>query len=132
MARPDDGDPVRVIRADELVVAQPATPGMDRRVAFHHDDAWAGTVTTEAGILTGWHVHPGHDTYVYITAGQGVVEYGPGGSRSHEAGPGDFILIPKGVVHREGTAAGSDGVHGVLVRVGAGELVVNREGPDPA
>ena len=131
MAATDD-DPVRVVRASELVSAQPATPGMDRRVAFHHDDAWAGTVTTEAGIRTGWHVHPGHDTFIYIQTGQGIVEYGPGGARSQEAGPGDFILIPKGVVHREGTADGSNGVHGVLVRVGSGELVVNTDGPDPA
>ena len=127
-----DDDPVRVVRAAELVSAQPATPGMDRRVAFHHDDAWAGTVTTEAGIRTGWHVHPGHDTFIYIQTGQGVVEYGPGGGLGDEAGPGDFVFIPRGVVHREGTADGSNGVHGVLVRVGSGELVVNTDAPDPA
>jgi uncharacterized RmlC-like cupin family protein len=122
---------VRVVRAGDRATALPATPGMHRQAAFEHDGVWAGTVTTEAGLLTGWHVHPGHDTYIYIESGAAVVEYGPGGRRGDEAGPGDFVLIPRGVVHREGTAAGSSGVKAVLVRVGEGPIIENREGPDP-
>jgi uncharacterized RmlC-like cupin family protein len=48
------------------------------------------------------------------------------------ASPGDFVRIGRGVVHREGTAAGSNGVEVVLVRVGQGEPVVNVDGPEPA
>jgi uncharacterized RmlC-like cupin family protein len=123
---------VRVVRAGERQVALPATPGMHREVAFEHDGVWAGTVATEAGILTGWHRHPGHDTYIYVESGEAVVEYGPAGSLADGAGPGDFMVIPRGVVHREGTAAGSAGVRAVLLRVGSGPIIENRDGPDPA
>lgn len=122
---------VLVVRAADRQTALPATPGMHREVAFDHDRVWAGTVTTDAGLLTGWHVHPGHDTYIYVEAGGAVVEYGPGGRLSDDAGPGDFMCIPRGVVHREGTAVGSTGVRAVLVRVGEGPIIENREGPEP-
>lgn len=124
-------DEVRVVRGAAMVPAAATTPGMDRRQAFTDDEAWAGTVTTEAGVLTGWHVHPQYDTYVYVLEGTAIVESGPGGSRSATAGPGDFIRIPRGLIHREGTEAGSGGWEGVVVRVGHGETVVNHDGPEP-
>src|SRR5215218_715799 len=40
------------------------TPGVDRREAFADDHVWAGRSRTQAGTWSGWHVHPGHDTYV--------------------------------------------------------------------
>jgi uncharacterized RmlC-like cupin family protein len=123
---------VRVIRAGSYELPAITTPGMDRRQAFADDSAWAGTVSTTAGVLTGWHVRAGHDTYVYVMSGSARVEYGPGGTLGEDAGPGDFILIPRGLIHREGTSVGSNGVDAVLVRVGQGELVTNVDGPDPA
>ena len=123
---------VEVIPGSELQAASPATPGMDRRLAFHDDAAWVGTVRTEPGMLTGWHSHPGYDTYIGVTSGQAVVEFGPGGTQASTAGPGDFIRIGRGVVHREGTAAGSDGVEAMLFRVGSGDVIKNVDGPDPA
>ncbi len=123
---------VEVITGAELQPASPATPGMDRRMAFHDDAAWVGTVSTEPGVLTGWHSHPGYDTYIGVTSGHAVVEFGPGGGSSLTAGPGDLIRIGRGVVHREGTAAGSNGVEAMLVRVGSGDVVQNVDGPDPA
>jgi uncharacterized RmlC-like cupin family protein len=122
---------VQVVRSDALRSAAATTTGMDRREAFDHDGVWAGTVRTDAGVVTGWHVHPGHDTYVYVISGSAVVESGPGGRDVDLAEAGDFILIPRGLVHREGTAAGSQGVEGVLVRVGEGEIVTNVDGPEP-
>ncbi len=122
---------VRVIRAGDMQAAAATTPGMDRREAFADDAAWTGTVRTEAGVVTGWHVHSNYDTYVYVISGSARVEYGPGGTLGDDAGPGDFVLIPRGLVHREGTSAGSNGVEAVLVRVGQGELVTNVDGPDP-
>jgi uncharacterized RmlC-like cupin family protein len=104
---------------------------MDRREAFDDDGAWAGTVRTTEGAMTGWHVHAGHDTYLYVVSGSFVLEFGPGGRDRAEASAGDFLLIPRGLVHREGTAAGSSGVEAALVRVGAGEKVTNVEGPEP-
>jgi uncharacterized RmlC-like cupin family protein len=123
---------VRVVRGGERIPAAATTPGMAREEAFSGGGAWAGTVHTEAGVLTGWHIHAGWDTYVYVLEGSARIEYGPGGAQGNDAGPGDFILIPRGVVHREGTSRGSNGVDAVIVRVGEGELVTNVEGPDPA
>lgn len=123
---------VQVVREDETRLPAIVTPGMDRREAFANEDAWAGTVRTEPGVMTGWHVHAGHDTYLHVVSGSARVEYGPAGSLNADAGPGDFMLIPRGIVHREGTSAGSKGVEAVIVRVGRGELVTNVDGPDPA
>ena len=123
---------VRVVRSGEMPPPEIVTPGMDRREAFADEGAWAGTVETEAGVMTGWHVHAGHDTYIHVVSGTAHLEYGPGGTLSADADAGDFLLVPRGLVHREGTAAGSKGVRAVLVRVGHGELVTNVDGPDPA
>ena len=122
---------VRVVHAAEMSRPAVTTPGMDRREAFDHDGVWAGTVRTADGIVTGWHVHAGHDTYIYVVAGSATVESGPGGRTRMEASAGDFVLIPRGLIHREGTAAGSTGVEAVLVRVGEGEPVTNVDGPEP-
>ena len=123
---------VRVVRAGEMRIPAATTPGMDRREAFTEEGAWAGTVRTEPGVMTGWHLHAGYDTYIHVNRGDAHVEYGPGGTLGIDAGPGDFILIPRGLIHREGTAAGSTGVEAVIVRVGHGEVVTNVEGPEPA
>lgn len=122
---------IRVVRTGELRLPAVVTPGMDRREAFADPDAWVGTVRTEAGVMTGWHTHAGHDTYLHVIAGSAHIEYGPGGSLSADAGAGDFMSIPRGLVHREGTVAGSGGLQAVLVRVGHGELVTNLDGPEP-
>jgi uncharacterized RmlC-like cupin family protein len=122
---------VRVIRSDEMPLAASTTPGMDRQQAFVEEGVWTGTVRTEAGVLTGWHMHADYDTYIYVVSGSARIEYGPGGQLGDDAGPGDFVLIPRSLVHREGTSEGSNGVEAVLVRLGQGELVTNVEGPDP-
>ena len=123
---------VRVVRAAEMRPPTTApTPGMDRREAYDDDGAWAGTVRTREGVVTGWHVHGGHDTYLYVVSGSLTIESGPGGRVRVDAAAGDFVLIPRGLVHREGTAAGSSGVEAVLVRVGEGEPVTNVDGPEP-
>ncbi|MFL5675125.1 MAG: cupin domain-containing protein [Chloroflexota bacterium] len=122
---------VRVVHAHEMGSPAVTTPGMDRREAFDHDGVWAGTLRTEPGVLTGWHIHAGHDTYIYLIAGSATFESGPGGRDRVEASAGDFVLIPRGIIHREGMAAGSAGVEAVLVRVGEGEPVTNVDGPEP-
>src|SRR5829696_8267412 len=55
-------------------------------------------------------------------------KFGPGGSESVEGGPGDFVLIPKGVVHREGNP-GTEPNEAIVFRVGEGEVLVNLDGP---
>jgi uncharacterized RmlC-like cupin family protein len=123
---------IRVIHADEMRIPENPTPGMDRREAFTGEGVWAGTVRTERGVMTGWHVHAGHDSYIHVGSGRARFEFGPGGAIGVDAGPGDYVLIPRGLVHREGSAEGSNGFEAVIVRIGRGELVTNVDGPEPA
>ena len=90
-----------------------------------------GRIENEAHQASDWHVHPGHDTYGHVTRGRFFLEFGPGGSERVEVEQGDFVFIPKGVVHREGNA-GAEANDGVIGRVGEGPLTVVLEGPEPA
>jgi uncharacterized RmlC-like cupin family protein len=59
------------------------------------------------------------------------MEFGPEGSHTVQAGPGDFIHVPKGAVHREGNP-GDQESQIVVVRSGYGPAVVNVDGPASA
>src|SRR5260370_433138 len=84
----------------------------------------------EPGQWSTWHIHPHYVTYGYELTGRLRVEYGPGGAKSIEAGPGDFVRIPPGIVHREGSLGHTQRT-GIGVRIGHGPLVVEVDGPDP-
>jgi uncharacterized RmlC-like cupin family protein len=122
---------VRVVRVGDRGAPTPTTPGMFRQEVAATDRAWVGTVVTEPGVITGWHHHGDHESYIYVLSGAIRLEFGPGGREAEEAGPGDFVIIPSHLVHREGTTEGSSGVEGVVFRAGSGPVVVNVEGPDP-
>src|ERR671922_153503 len=49
------------------------------------------------------------------------MEFGPGGSNIVEAGPGDFVYVPKGVVYREGNGS-AEPANIVVVRAGSGSV----------
>lgn len=125
------GEPsVRKVSADERVEG-PSTPGMDRFTAFASERMWAGGARTEPRMLSGWHHHGDFDSAIYVVSGALHLEFGPGGSGSLDAGPGDFVYIPAGAVHREGNPSDVP-ADIVVVRAGTGESNVNVEGPDPA
>jgi uncharacterized RmlC-like cupin family protein len=106
----------------------PPTPGMDRQEAFATDHVWSGIARTEAGMVSGWHHHGEYETTIYVLTGALRMEFGPGGSSTVEAGPGDFVYVPKGVVHRESNASAEPGDL-VVVRAGRGESTINVDGP---
>jgi uncharacterized RmlC-like cupin family protein len=118
-----------LVTGDRLATVEQATPGVDRAVAFADEHVWVGRVRNMPRQESGWHVHPGHDTYAYAIHGRFFVEFGPGGTERIEIAPGDFGLIPKGLVHREGNA-GDEPTEGVVVRVGSGPVTVNLDGPE--
>jgi uncharacterized RmlC-like cupin family protein len=104
------------------------TPGMIREQAIAVEGMWAGLVRTEPQMVSGWHHHGDYETSIYIVSGSLRMESGPGGSEVVEAGPGDFVHVPKGAVHREGNPADEE-CHCVVVRAGHGPAVINVDGP---
>jgi uncharacterized RmlC-like cupin family protein len=129
--RPMTERAVRIVRPAERTPSDRVTPGMHREQAFAGDGVWAGTVRTEPGVVTGWHHHGAYDTYLYVLAGEFRLEWGPGGAGVEVAGPGTFIFIPGGEIHRE-ASAGAHGVEALLFRVGSGDVVINTDGPAPS
>jgi uncharacterized RmlC-like cupin family protein len=122
-----DSDQVTSVHPADRQVADP-TPGKVREQAIDVEGLWSGLVRTEPGVASGWHHHGDHDTSVYVVEGSVRIEFGPGGSQSVEAGPGDFVHIPKHLVHRE-VNAGSTPSQEILTRSGTGPLTVNVDGP---
>jgi uncharacterized RmlC-like cupin family protein len=108
--------------------AGPSTPGMDRQQAFATDDLWSGFVRTDAGMMSGWHHHGGYESVIYVLTGLLRMEFGPGGGGTVEAGPGDFVFVPPGAVHRESNPSGEP-ADIIVVRAGRGESTVNVDGP---
>ena len=123
----DRQDQILVVTASDRKVG-PTTPGMLRQEAFATDHMWSGTARTEAGMVSGWHHHGEYETTIYVLTGALKMEFGPGGSSTVEAGPGDFVYVPRGVVHRESNDSRVP-ADLVLVRAGWGPSTVNLEGP---
>ena len=122
---------IRVVRAAEREVAEAdATSGVVREQAVAGDGVWAGLVRTAPGRPSGWHHHGDYNTYFYVESAKVRMEFGPGGANVVEAEPGDFVHVPKGLIHREVNPAEEEGTI-ILVRVGSGPPVVNVDGPHP-
>jgi uncharacterized RmlC-like cupin family protein len=106
----------------------PSTPGMERQEAFATDRMWSGVARTEPGMVSGWHHHGEYETTIYVLTGSLRMEFGPDGSTTLEAGPGDFVYVPKGAVHRESNPS-AEPADIVVVRAGRGESTINVDGP---
>lgn len=125
-----EGDPVSRVRPDERVEGDP-TSGMVREEAFAVDGMWAGVARTAAHSTSGWHHHGDHTTSIYVVEGVLRMESGPDGATVVEAGPGDFLHVPAGAIHREGNPADAES-RIVVVRAGQGPTTINVDGPAAA
>lgn len=124
-----DRDRVVLVRPGDRHIGDP-TPGMVREEAIAVDGLWSGFVTTEPETTSGWHHHGDHDTAVYVVAGTIRMEFGAGGRETVDAQPGDFLHVPKHVVHREGNP-GSTAAQVIVTRSGTGPVTVNVDEPAP-
>jgi uncharacterized RmlC-like cupin family protein len=124
------GEPIRRVGASERVEGQ-YTSGMVREEAIATEGLWAGLVRTDAGMTSGWHHHGDYETAIYVLSGLLRMESGIGGKDIAEAGPGDFLLVPRETVHRESNPSDEES-RLIVVRSGSGEPVFNVEGPDRA
>ena len=115
------------VRPEERVEGQP-TAGIVRETAIETDRMWAGCASTDPGMVSGWHHHGDFETAIHVLTGRLRMEFGPGGSESFEAGPGDFVYVGRRAVHRESNPTDALATF-VVVRSGEGEIVVNVDGP---
>src|SRR5579884_13367 len=130
---------IRIVRAGELDLNTPQTPGMTRAAAITHARAganklWAGTVVVEPAARTGAHHHGELETVLYIVRGRARFRWGDHLENVEEAGPGDFVYVPPFVPHQEMNARPDEPVEAVVVRSGQEPIVVNLdiESPEPA
>jgi uncharacterized RmlC-like cupin family protein len=122
-------DLVTRVAPEERVAGDP-TPGLTRERAFATDGMWAGFASTEPHVTSGWHHHGEHETAIYVVSGALRIECGPGGAHVVEGGPGDFVRVPQGAIHREINPA--DVVNQlVVIRVGHGPATVNVDSAAP-
>lgn len=108
----------------------PSTPGMSRSQAVETEGMWIGLDRIEPGMLSGWHHHGDHESAAYVISGMLRMEFGRGGTETFDAGPGDFVYVGRGAVHREGNP-GDEPAEFVVVRAGVGASVLNVDEPDP-
>ena len=119
---------VRRIRPGERTEGA-ATPGMTREEAIATDGMWAGLVRTEPGMQSGWHHHGSYESSIYVMTGALRMEFGAGGAETLETGPGDFLYVAPGAIHRESNPS-ADESQIIVVRAGSGEPVFNVDGPE--
>ena len=122
------GDAVRRIGPEDRSEGPP-TPGMIREEAVATERTWAGLARTEAGMTSGWHHHGDFESTIYVLAGALRMEFGPGGGRSLDAGPGDFVFVEAGAIHRESNPSDEES-RILVVRSGSGVPTVNVDGPE--
>jgi uncharacterized RmlC-like cupin family protein len=121
---------VRIVKAGELDLNTPQTPGMTRAAAITYAKAgaqkiWAGTVVIEPDAKTGAHHHGALESVIYVLKGRARMRWGDRLEFVAEAGPGDFIFVPPYVPHQEINAAADEPLECVLVRSDQEAVVVN-------
>lgn len=130
---------IKIVRAGELDLNTPQTPGMTRAAAITHartgaSKLWAGTVVVQPDAKTGPHHHGELETVLYVVRGRARMRWGDHLEFSDEAGPGDFIYVPPFVPHQEINASRDEACECVVVRSGQEPIVVNLslDTPEPA
>ena len=71
------------------------------------------------------HRHTSEDEYSYVLEGRLGAQLG---DDVVEAGPGDFLYVPKGAVHRESNPS-AEPADIIVTRAGTGQSTFNVEGP---
>ncbi len=110
-------DRIMVEKATEL---GGAVGSILRRPAIDEPTLWAGMSTVPAGGSTGWHHHGSNTTVFHMLSGFLTIEHGDGPIATATAEPGDFVVVPPGVVHREIVSDDGD-VEAVVIRYGDGK-----------
>ena len=123
---------IRVTRADELDENTTQSEGMVRKAAItgkisNAARMCASVMIAEPHSASSVHHHGEQETIVYAATGRSAIRSGPGGRGLTELYPGDFALIPAGVIHQE-LNIGDEAVTWIVTRSGPEPVVVNLEG----
>jgi uncharacterized RmlC-like cupin family protein len=124
-----EGEAVRRVRPGERAQGD-RTQGVSREAAVATDGMWAGFVTTDPGMDSGWHHHGDLESTIYVLSGAMRLEFGPGGRDVIDAQPGEFIYVAPHAIHREGNPTDEPATL-IVARAGSGDPVTNVEGPAP-
>jgi uncharacterized RmlC-like cupin family protein len=121
---------VRIVKASELDLNTPQTPGMTRAAAIDFARAgasklWAGTVNVQPNAKTGAHHHGHLESIIYVVKGRARMRWGERLEYVAEADAGDFIYVPPYVPHQEINARTDQPLECVLVRSDQEPVVVN-------
>jgi hypothetical protein len=77
------GPPItKIAPSDRLTPPGAQTPGMTREQVVSTDTHWVGYATTEPGIVSGWHHHGDHESYLYVLTGRCVLQFGAAGNET--------------------------------------------------
>jgi uncharacterized RmlC-like cupin family protein len=121
---------VRIVKASELDLNTPQTPGMTRAAAINFAKAgasklWAGTVSVQPTAKTGAHHHGHLESIIYVVRGNARMRWGEHLQFTAEANPGDFIFVPPYVPHQEINASPDEPLECVLVRSDGEAVAIN-------
>jgi uncharacterized RmlC-like cupin family protein len=122
------GGGVRLIPPDERVAGAP-TPGMIREEAVATERLWAGLARTAPGMISSWHHHGEYETSIYVLSGALHMEFGPSGTETLDARPGDFLYVAPGAIRRESNPSDQESQI-VVVRSGSGAPAINVDAPE--
>ncbi len=89
------------VEADNDQSAGGGSGGLSRGSAVSGGGMWMGVSELAAGHDSVPHHHEDQTTIVHVLSGRMTFTVGADGAEVFTAGPGDFAVIPGGVVHRE-------------------------------
>jgi uncharacterized RmlC-like cupin family protein len=101
--------------ADNAAAAGGGSGGLSRGSAVSAGGMWMGISDLPPGHSSVVHHHEDQTTIVHVLSGEMTFIVGADGGEVFTAGPGDFAVIPGGVVHRE-TNPSSHLCHCIVVR----------------
>jgi uncharacterized RmlC-like cupin family protein len=121
---------VHVVPAVNRSTDTPQTPGLVREVAFDARNPDARKLSgfysaVQPGAATGAHHHGDQETILYVLTGRARFRWGGRLEHAAEAGEGDFVFIPAGVIHQEINASVTESTAWVVVRSAPDPIVVN-------
>jgi uncharacterized RmlC-like cupin family protein len=89
--------PIRSMTPEAMPQGHPCIPGVNKRSAGT-TQMGATIVMLQPGDSGHGHIHPSHESIIFILEGYGVTYMGPDAEPTFQRA-GDFLFIPKGVEH---------------------------------